>query len=234
MATRNLAVLRYAVLSTLIALASLFFPSKLFALSEPALTDGSQFLDKAVQESLQWSDYSCITEMHNFKPDKTTISSSRFFYRKGPEIRIEVMGGGFRDGSVILKKKDGSIKAKGGFLMGGIQMNLDPDSRMLILPSGINAAHADFPELFQNIKQDVGKGYSIKMSSTPVNEPTLSQKVYLIEVLDPQQQMNRRIYLSEEKLPIRWDSYKGGKMVTTTYFKEIKINAGLKDDKFQL
>lgn len=234
MATRNLAVLRYAVLSTLLVLAYSFFPPKLFALTDPPLTDGSQFFEKIVQDSQLWSDYSCITEMHNFKPDKTTISSSRFFYRKGPEIRIEVMGGGFRDGSIIVKKKDGSIRAKGGFFMGGIEMNLDPDSRMLILPSGVNAAHADLPELFLSIKQDLSKGFAIKVSSGPITEPSIPQKVFMLEVLDSAQQLNRRIYLSEDKLPVRWDSFKGGKMITSTFFKNIRINAGLKDDKFQL
>lgn len=234
MATRKLAMLRNAVLSSLVALASSFFPQNLFALTEPSLTDGSQFFEKIVQDSQVWQDYSCLTEMHNFKPDKTTISSSRFFYRKGPEIRIEVIGGGFRDGSIILKKKDGSIRAKGGFFMGGIEMNLDPDSRMLILPSGVNAAHADLPELFLNIKQDLAKGFTIKVSPGPITEPSIPQKVYMLEVIDAANQLNRRIFLSEDKLPIRWDSFKGGKMVTSTFFKNIKINAGLRDDKFQL
>lgn len=227
-------MLRSVALSLPISLAACAVAFLVPAEAESNLSDGTQFFEKLVQDSQLWSDYSCLTEMHNFKPDKTTISSSRFFYRKGPEVRIEVVGGGFRDGSVIVKKKDGTIRAKGGFFMGGIEMNLDPDSRMLMLPNGVNAAHADMPELFLNIKQDLSKGFTVKVNPVPTLEPSLQQKVILMEIIDGAQQLNRRIFLSEDKLPVRWDSFKGGKMVTSTFFKNIKINPGLKDDKFQL
>ena len=214
----------------------LSFPLCALAVASESLSDGTQFIHKLAEQAAGWNDYTCITEMHNFKPDKTTISSSRFYYRKGPEIRIEVMGGGFRDGSVILKKKDGSIKGRGGTWMGGIQMNLDPDSRMLILPSGINASKADFPELFVGIKEDIGRGFTCKVSPAPISEPTIpAEKVFVMEVADKDQQLAKRIFLGgEDKVPVRWDSYKGGKLVTQTWFKNVKINGGISDDKFQI
>lgn len=217
--------------------AAIFSCTTAFAIAaetERALQDGALFLSKMIDQASAWNDYTCITEMHNFKPDKTTISNSKFSYRKGPEVRIEVMGGGFRDGSVIVKKKDGTIKGRGGPWMGGIQMNLDPDSRMLILPSGVNAAHADLPELLIGVRDEIKRGYSCKVTPTPVAEQTFPQKVFVLEVADGNQQVSKRLFISEDKVPLRWDSYKGGRLVTQTYFKNVRVNVGLNDDQFQI
>lgn len=226
-------------LTMLLLLLAGLFMRQVTALASEAeslpMSEGSQFLQKLSDDAQSWADYSCTTEMHNFKPDKVTISHSHYYYRKGPEIRIEVIGGGFRDGSVIVKKRDGSIRARGGIWMGGIQMNLDQDSRMLILPSGLNATKADFPEVYLNIKEELKAGSSCKVSANPVLEESLKQKVIIMETYAPNREITRRVLLSpDQKYPLRWDSYKAGKLVMSTYFKGVKVNNGLKDDKFQL
>jgi hypothetical protein len=201
---------------------------------EAVYEDGKNELQRLCTESLGWTDYSCFSEMHNFKPGKTTISASRFFYKKGPTVRLEVVGGGFRDGSVIVRGRDGKITARGGGLMGAIKMNLDPDSRMLILPSGVNVTHADFPELYLYWKDQVEHGCTCRLSA-PMNHSEFEKKIRMMELLDAKNTVLYRVYLSaEERVPIRWDSYKADGGKTQTWFKNLKINAGLSDDLFKL
>lgn len=196
--------------------------------------DGKAELLRLCNVSSTWTDYSCFTEMHNFKPDKVTISSSRFFYKKGPVVRLEVVGGGFRDGSVIVRSQDGKITARGGGLMGAIKMNLDPDSRMLILPSGVNVTRADFPELFLVWKDKIAQGCNCRLSAS-ITHPEFPKKVQLMELTDPKNTLLYRIYLSaDEHLPLRWDSYRADGGKTQTWFKNLKLNPGLSDDLFKM
>ena len=207
------------------------------ALDQPSsdLVDGAAELQKLLTQVNGWSDYTCLTEQHNFKPNKITIAASKFFYKKGPVVRIEVVGGGFRDGSVVVRSRDGKITGKGGGLMGCIQMTLDPDSRMLILPSGINVMHADFPELVAKLNNDLAHGFSSKMSSSPVTEPDLGRKVFGIEIHDNSNALKAKLFLSaEDHLPLRWDIFRADGGKTQTYFKNLRFNTGLSDDLFNM
>jgi hypothetical protein len=209
----------------------------LSAEAEPVCStvDGISSMQKLSDAIGSWSDYSCITEMYNIKPNKTTVSHSRFFYKKGPQVRIEVVGGGFRNGSTIVRGKDGSVRIRGGPLMGGIEMDLDSESRMLILPCGINAISADFPEILADLKNDLKHGYTCKVTSLPVAEPSLSNPVNIMDIYDPSGIINVRLYISpEQQLPLRWDGFASGKLRASIYFKKLQINAGLPDTLFKL
>lgn len=204
-------------------------------LSESSFVDGTNFLQKLISEYAAWNDYSCITELHNYKSSKATITKSKFFYKKGPRVRIEVIGGGFRDGSVIIRNTDEKIAGKGGFWMGGIRMKLERDSRMLILPDGTNATRADFPELFTLIKENLSHGYSCKVSAEAVEDAELKRKVFIFEIFDQDKKLNAKVYFAaDDLLPIRWDSFQSEKLKATTWFRNLKVDSGLKDDLFHL
>ncbi|MBX9725115.1 MAG: hypothetical protein K2X81_27170 [Candidatus Obscuribacterales bacterium] len=204
-------------------------------LSESSFVDGTNFLQKLITEYSQWNDYSCVTELHNYKSSKATITKSKFFYKKGPRVRIEIMGGGFRDGSVIIRSPQEKISGKGGFWMGGVRMKFDHDSRMLILPDGTNATRADFPELFALLKENLSHGYSCKVSAEPVDEKEFNRKVFVFEIFDSEKMLSAKIYFAaDDLLPIRWDSFHSDKLKASTWFRNLRVNPGLKDDLFQL
>ena len=194
--------------------------------------DGAAFVEKLLSETESWSDYTCTSELHNSKGEKTTVSSSRFFYKKGPQVRIEVIGGGFRDGSILVRSQ-GKVVARGGPWMGGMQMNLDPDSRLLILPSGANVTKADFPELFARMKNQLEHGYTCLMSRQAVMED--SKKTLILEVYDPDKVLRARVHLdADEHIPVRWESFVSDEVHTSTIFKNVRINTGLRDELFKL
>ncbi len=226
----------YLFSSLLMLIASFFWQPALSATEEELkFVDAAGMLKKLQSQFESWSDYSCLSEQKCFRQDKVTHSASRFFYKKGPAVRIEVIGGGFRDGSIVVRSKDGKVTGKGGPWMGGIQMGLDPDSRMLILPSGINVMKADFPELILRLQTQLAGGYSSRVSAAPVNQAELQKKVLVLEMMDQSKVLKSRVFLSaDELLPLRWDSFPSDKVKTITLFKDIKSNQGLKEELFKL
>src|ERR1700736_5738145 len=70
--------------------------------------DGSDLLQSLYNNTRKWSDYSCESALELYRPNKVTHSGCRFFYKQN-QVRVEVMGGGFRDGSVLVKEKDGKV-----------------------------------------------------------------------------------------------------------------------------
>jgi outer membrane lipoprotein-sorting protein len=68
-----------------------------------------------------------------------------------------------------------------------------------------------------------------------MNHSEFEKKIRMMELLDAKNTVLYRVYLSaEERVPIRWDSYKADGGKTQTWFKNLKINAGLSDDLFKL
>jgi hypothetical protein len=203
-------------------------PASVLAIEQP-----DKVLESLLASVSNWNDYSCIAELHSFKTGKDVPSTCRFFYKKRSQVRIEVTGGGFRDGSVIVRQADSAVKAHGGGLLGRMIMNLDPDSRLLVMANGLNVTKSDFPEILGSCNDLLHKAYTAKGSTTDV--PDLGAKAYVIDINDANQQLSRRIYLSaDQKTPLRFDYYKDGKLLTTCYFKSLKPNAGLTDELFKL
>jgi outer membrane lipoprotein-sorting protein len=197
--------------------------------------DGADFASTLQATVKKWGDYTCDSELWVYKPDKTTKSSCKFFY-KDNSVRIQVTGGGFRDGSVVVRTKDGSVKAHGGGMLGFMTMNLDPDSRMLILPNGTNVTRTDLPTVLSDIMTQLGAGYKSRVTSGPVDSPDIAKKFFLWEEYEPGDALPvRRIFwAAEDKVPIRIDLYKAGKRVSSAWFKNVSPNAGVSAELFKL
>jgi len=205
------------------------------AQGEVGYADGTPFLHRLLDEANSWSDYSCLTEMHNIKPHSITVTHTKLIYKKGPQVRIEIQGG-FRHGTVLARNAEGKCSGRGGFFLGGIPIKIEPNSNMLNLPSGYNALRADFPETYAEMKELVGKGYMCKYTPEPVEDSELGKKVVLLELYAPDRFMTEKVYLSpdEKHLPLRWDSLKEGRVKSKTWFRNMKINTGVKDQLFKL
>jgi hypothetical protein len=197
--------------------------------------DGADFASSLQATVKKWTDYMCDSELWNYKSDKTTKSSCKFFY-KDNAVRVQVTGGGFRDGTVLVKQKDGAVKAKGGGMLGFMTMNLDPDSRMLILPNGTNVTRSDLPTVFTDIVAQLGSGYKSRVTAVPVESPDIPKKFFLWEEYEPggANPVRRIFWAAEDKVPIRIDLYKAGKLVSSAWFKNVSPNAGVSAELFRL
>lgn len=212
--------------------------NSLTVLEQMGLCQEGADLVKTLEATVRkWRDYSCENELWTYKPDRMTKSGCKFFY-KDNQVRVQVVGGGFRDGTLLVKSKDGKIRVQGGIFMGFMKMNLDPDSRMLILPNGMNVIRTDLPNVFRDFTDELSHGFKCRMTTTPVLVDELSEKVYVLDEYEPdasKQMLRRRLFLEvEKKMPVRVDLYKGGKRVSSAWFKNLTPNAGLTDDLFKL
>lgn len=205
--------------------------------STGATKDGSEFLQKLCDSACNWNDYSCQTDLETFKSDKPSHSGCRFFYKKG-RVRIEIMGSGFRSGSVVVKQKDGSVRVRSGPLLGGLAMNLDPDSRMLILPSGLNATKSDIPDLLVSLREQLSRGYTCRVTIGPVQKSDIPGMVFVLEIFEPNASSTtpyKRIFVAaDNKLPVRWETYRDGRLFCSASFSNMRTNQGLQDDLFKL
>lgn len=198
-----------------------------------ASKDGAEFLGGLLDTVRKWGDYTCESELWNYKPDKMTKSGCKFFY-KDNQVRVQVMGGGYRDGSIIVRTKEGVVKAKGGGVMGFMVMNLDPESRMLILPSGVNVMRTDLPDVFADMQHQISSGYKSKVTATPVVVQDIPEKVYVLDEFEPGGQQMRRVFWGADAKPVRIDHFKAGKRVTSAWFKNLSIDQGISNDLFRL
>lgn len=236
--------LRIAVFLTIVFLPLFISCSLAYATADGAIqqefatVDGKQFLQNLYNSVSGWGDYSCQSDLQTFKPDKVVKSRCKFFYKKLNQVRVEVVGGGYRNGTTIVKEPNGSVRAHGGLMLGGIKMNLDPDSRMLILPNGFNAIKIDFVELLADLKEKVNSGYSCLVSQAPATVTDLNEKVYLLDIYTPPKsgkELYARVFVTaDERFPVRWEIYTGGQLFSSAEFKNLITNTGLGDDMFHL
>ena len=200
------------------------------------MKDGSSFLLPICNEISNWHDYSCETELLIYHSDKTTKSGCKFFY-KDHQIRVEIIGGGYRNGSVLVHDRDGKTFAQGGPMLGHMKTTLDPDSRVLILPNGTNVIKSDLPDVMSEMKERMSHGWSCKMSNKPISDPDTGQSVYVISLFEPAKTTipSRQFFVDAEKrVLVRIDLYRDEKRISTARFKDLRINAGLSDSLFHL
>lgn len=207
------------------------------AVDPSKMTDGNSFLSSLCSNMHKWKDYSCESHLEVYKPEKTTKSSCRFFF-KAPMVRIEITEGGFKSGSVLVRQPDGAVKAKGGMMMGFITMNLDPDSRILMLPTGNNVLKTDLPTVFDELRESIAHGGNAKVSNCTVRDKDTSSDVFVLEVYEqahsPAPPAKRIFVDAVTKMPVRIDSYKDSKLFSVAQFKHIHPNSGLGDELFKL
>lgn len=197
--------------------------------------DANQFVDEMSRAVAGLHDYTCDSELDTFKPENK--KSKCHFFWKDNQVRIEVTGGGFRDGTVVVKQKSGAVTAVGGLMLGHIHLNLDPDSRMLILPNGTNCTKTDFPTLMVELKKYLAQGLTARVTNAPVASTEAGNNLFILEYLDPKAQnaVKLRIYVSpDQHLPVRWDMLDGTQITSSAHWRNLRTNNNLNPQLFQL
>ena len=115
-----------------------------------------------------------------------------------------------------------------------IKMNLEPNSRMLILPNGYNVTKTDFQSLFTNLRRRLHSGSVAKVTTESVFCYKWSDKVRIVDITKGNKLTDRILVSSKHTIPIEWDNYKNGKLISISLFKNFKKNVGLSDKLFKL
>lgn len=208
-------------------------------MSSQATIDGGQLVSKLLDKVQGLNDYQYDCAQVSWRTGKPKEAAAKFYFKKPGMIRIEVISQDYRNGSVIIKQADGTIKGAGGGLLHAMQMTLDENSRMLRLPSGTSAVKSDFNSLLSNLQKKLANGVSCKATKVPVLASTLhgDDSVVVIDIFEGQagDPATERVLVNPHTmLPVEWAYFTNGKILSTVAFKNLVVNKGVSDSTFKL
>lgn len=195
------------------------------------INDGSKVLDQVTNHVRQMGAYKFDGYLGTLKEKKgLTVNTGSFIFKPTSLLRVEVKDGGFKSGSVLVKKKDGSVRAKGGPALLGMKMNLEPDSNMLTLPNGLNILQCDMLSLLHGLKSG---GQKIYASDAPVQ--LNSSQVFVLEAREQGQTPTQRVFVDKDQMiPVEWLLYRNGKVFSTVKFNNFQPLPNLEENLFEL
>ncbi|MGD9682543.1 MAG: hypothetical protein AB7W16_15255 [Candidatus Obscuribacterales bacterium] len=196
--------------------------------------DGTGFLGAVYRNVLSLDDYQFDSVLKCFEK-KLQEEEARFFFKKAKRLRCEVLSGGLHKGSVVVRRQDGVIKGSGGGGLRFLKMTLAENSRLLRLPNGYNVVHSDFNSLLCDLKDRIARGENCVVTKKSIESNRFEGPIKVMEVKDPSGNLTDRIFVSESaKVPVEWDVFKEGNLLSIVQFDNFKANPGLSDSLFNL
>ena len=195
---------------------------------------GLAFVGAMKQRILSFSDYVFDSSLRGLSKDKLKTGGGRYYYKKEHRARLEVKSGGMSNGAVVVKQANGQIRGSGGGALRFMKMNLEPDSRMLMLPNGYNAISSDFGTLLVGVEKKTKSGASVRISSSSVSDKRWTTPVTVVEITQGGNLTERIFVNPTTKIPLEWDVYRNGNLISVTTFSGFKANQNLDDKLFEL
>jgi outer membrane lipoprotein-sorting protein len=237
---------RVLLVGVLYSLPSLLFLTQM-AVADP-LSEHGQYTDSLVQGKI-WStaapfvdemygtvkkyfDYVLDSSVTARKNDALKEDLGRFYFKKEQRIRIECESGRVNKGAVVVRRNDGKVRAMGGGFLKHLKMDLDIDSRMLILATGYNVLKTDFKSLIDDLKSRLTS--ESRVSSEVVSGKEWQSPVNILEVRKGDETTDRIFVGQSNHLPEEWDLYRNGQLFAVVRFRNFQGNVGLKDELFDI
>jgi outer membrane lipoprotein-sorting protein len=200
-------------------------------------SDGKPILENSLAAARKLRDYTFDSELITYNKKKPQTKTAIMSYKQARLIRLQVTGSGSQAGSIVVRRADGVIRGRGGNGLSFLTMNLDPDSRMLMAPNGINVMNADLESLLADATTKAKKGQAKLVDAHSFQPKDLPEKVDVVELLAPgsSNQLLERVFVrTDNKLPAAWELYRDGKLFSRAKFSNLKTNQGLNDDLFKM
>ncbi|MBX9720394.1 MAG: hypothetical protein K2X81_03270, partial [Candidatus Obscuribacterales bacterium] len=188
-------------------------------------------------------DYQCFCQLFTVKQNKwKDYGGALVSFKQRELLRAEIKSLDYRNGSVVVRQSDGSLKGKGGGTLSLVKMTLQPESRTLRLPTGFSLAKSDFLSLSAALKQQVASG-AVATVSQPVRIAPFKEPVMILLMRDKNggeesevgSSFVHVVYLNPKtKIPIAWNTYKDGQPNAFVFFDHLDFNKGLSDSLFTL
>lgn len=200
--------------------------------------DGSQVLEEMTARVKKLGPYSFEGALSTLKEKDLKQDLGSFYYMPQSCLRVEVKGKGYKAGSILVKQKDGVIRAKGGPSLLGMKVNLEPDSNMLRLANGLNIINCDYLSLINWLKGQIASGQKVYASDGPMNLPTQSKSVLVLETREAGKTdglVAHRILIDPKTfVPVEWDIFREGRFFSTVRFNDFKLCPTLDESLFQI
>lgn len=201
-----------------------------------SFADGLGFVESMLNVIKRNAGYVFDSRILGIKKSRLETGKATYFFKKPQKVRLEVHSHGMNNGAVVVKQSDGVIRASGGGALKFVKMTLEPDSRMLQLPNGYNVISSDLATLLAGLKRRAQNGAQVSVSNEAVSDK--GQTFKIIEVQgreDNREHKLERIFVdARTKVPVRWEVYKNGDLVSITEFDNFKPRPDLSEDLFQL
>lgn len=198
--------------------------------------DGSKTLEQLSDHIKQLGAYKFDGTLSTLKEKGLSVDCGTFFFMPLTLLRVEVKNGGYKSGSVLVKQKDGRIRAKGGRALLGMKITLEPDSNMLRLPNGLNIVECDLVSLLQWLKKEIATGQKIYSSDGPIQIDSQSGKVLVLETREAKagSVMHRIMVDPQQLVPVEWQMFKEGRAFSSVRFNNFQLCPSLDDSMFKL
>jgi len=181
------------------------------------------------------NDYIFESKLRADQDSKVKTGAGKFYFKKEQRIRLEVHSNGINNGAVVIRKENGDVRGCGGGILKFATMNLQPDSRMLFLPSGRNVLHSDFGSLIEDLRMQPKKGCQVKVTADTVAGKRFNGSARVIEVIDSGGLIVERVFVHPmHNTPVQWDLYRNGELFSITVFENFQPNTGLQDSLFEM
>jgi hypothetical protein len=204
----------------------------------PSEKVSASYID-TLKKAATFSDYQVTTQLFTRKKDAwKDAGGAKLSYKAKDLIRAQVKTHDFNNGAVVVKQNDGKVRGRGGGMLRGMTMNLEPDARSLRLPTGYSLVESDFESLYDTLKSSLGSESVTAVSKTGVNLKLFKDPVLVFQVgtgdasnMHPGQ----LIFLNPRtKLPVGWLTYRGDAPNALVLFDELSPNKGLSEDLFRI
>jgi outer membrane lipoprotein-sorting protein len=210
-----------------------------YVILNDTLTSGSKWtgaqplLEKVQVHVDGLGDYTLDSLVAVRKDDKITTNLGSLFFKKDRRIRVVCKSGSVNKGAVVVLKQDGHVRAAGGGMLKFMKMNLEEDSRMLMLDNGFNILKSDLAGLLHGLTHRMKGGYQAVVTVESVKDKA-GNDCKVVEVKKGPLLMERIVVREKDHIPIEWDLYKGGELFSVATFDNFKGNPGLSDNLFDL
>ena len=201
--------------------------------------DGTKLLRQLTARVKQLGSYKFEGQLVTCKDKGLKIDSGKFYYMPESCIRVEVKGKGFKAGSVVVKQKNGAIRAQGGPALLGMKMNLQADSNMLMLANGLNIVDCDYLSLLNWLQAQIASGQKVYASDGPLLVQPYNTRVLVLETIEAGlpdgSNLAHRILIDPQKfVPVEWDIFKKGQFFSTVKFRNFESCPSFDESLFHI
>ncbi len=202
--------------------------------ASPNAIDGTSMLQSVLEKCQDLRCYEFESNLTTYSGKKEIKESGRFYFKAPNMIRFEVTSSsGPRNGAIVVRQPDGSIKVKTGGLFGGMKLTLSKDSGLLKTSNGFSIVDSDFQTLLKGAKKKVAG--PLKCLATQAPTSYSGGNVYIIELIEPDGDVAERIALDpKDKLPIEWSIFNDKTLFSNVKFNNTRVNPSLTDELFSL
>jgi len=195
--------------------------------------DAGKFLQELTEKLKVLDDYWYQSEVFTYpEHSKTKLESGKFYFKKENRVRVEATSGR-NSGSIVVRRKDGLVRAKAGPLLLGITMTLHEDSALLICGDGTNVLHSDLLSQMMQLHSNIRTGSRGIVTVQPVS--TDLGNVLVMDVCSTGDVPADRIIVNAATgLPVELIHYERGAVFARTLVKNLKVNSGLADGLFEI